>query len=60
MCDVNYKQSLIVKGWRSVGSLPSISYQTLINEHSGSMGQGLCQSIEIIRGVEGGRGAGFG
>ena len=50
---VNQGTSLIVKGWRVVDRLHTISYQTFTSEHYQASGQGLCQSIEIIQGVEG-------
>ena len=60
MNDVNLGKSLIVKGQRADGRLHNIHYQTFKNEQCQVMGQGSCQPIEIIQGIEGGRGAGFG
>jgi len=39
MGDVNFKRSLIVKGYRVIDRLHDISYQTFKVEHSVSLGQ---------------------
>ncbi len=57
MSDVNLERLLVVKGWRSDGSLHNGYYHKFKNEHTTPMGQGSCQVLEIFQGSEGGRGA---
>ncbi len=55
MSDVKLRESLIVKGWWSIGRRHDISYRTFKNEHSRPMGQGSCLVLRIF---QGGRGEG--